>query len=147
MIGQIPVELRQWLRDNFDLQQEILTSAITLSDVFDKPPGVVGQQWQHGTWQCHSDYVSSPRCNVPCLAVLNENTAGSLQATLAAFHQASQHTRIVLVLQEAATQPANSSRPWKPARSIAHWGSTSGTQCRHVDLAVFSPGTIMFDIR
>jgi len=43
IIGQIPVELRQWLRDKFDLQQEILTSAITLSDVFEKTPRVVGQ--------------------------------------------------------------------------------------------------------
>ena len=44
MIGQIPCELRRWFRDHFDLRQEILTSAVTASDVFPMPPRVIGNR-------------------------------------------------------------------------------------------------------
>jgi len=44
-IGQIPIELRKWLRDTFDLQQEVCTSAITASSIFAQHPQVVGNMW------------------------------------------------------------------------------------------------------
>jgi len=39
------MELRKWLRDAFDIHQEVCTSAITASNIFDKPPQVVGNMW------------------------------------------------------------------------------------------------------
>jgi hypothetical protein len=44
-IGNIPIELRAWLKDTFDLQQEALTSVITASGIFPHPPHIVGNSW------------------------------------------------------------------------------------------------------
>ena len=45
VVAQIPLELRVWLRDEFDLQGEAVTTALTASNVFSQPPGVVGSAW------------------------------------------------------------------------------------------------------
>ena len=34
-----------WLRDEFELQGEALTTALTASNVFRRPPGVLGSMW------------------------------------------------------------------------------------------------------
>ena len=45
VVAQIPLELRVWLRDEFDLQGEAVTTALTASNVFSQTPGVVGSAW------------------------------------------------------------------------------------------------------
>jgi hypothetical protein len=45
VVAQIPLELRVWLRDASDLQGEAVTTALTASNVFHQPPGVVGSAW------------------------------------------------------------------------------------------------------
>ena len=45
VVAQIPLELRVWLHDEFDLKGEAVTTALTASDVFHRPPGVVGSTW------------------------------------------------------------------------------------------------------
>ena len=44
-IGNIPLELRAWLKDTFDLKQEAITSVITASGIFPHPPHIVGNSW------------------------------------------------------------------------------------------------------
>jgi hypothetical protein len=44
-IGNISLELRVWLKDTFNLEQEALTSAITASGIFQHPPHIVGNSW------------------------------------------------------------------------------------------------------
>ena len=83
IVGHIPCELRCWFRENFSLEQEILTTAITASHVFASPPRVLGAEWRAGDWASVSD---SPLTDVdaarawtkPCLAVLNEHSKGCL---------------------------------------------------------------------
>jgi hypothetical protein len=44
-IGNIPLELRAWLKDTFDLKQEAITSVITASGIFQHQPHIVGNSW------------------------------------------------------------------------------------------------------
>jgi hypothetical protein len=53
-IGNIPIELRAWLKDTFDLQQEALTSVITASGIFPHRPHIVRNSWTGlGQWEIH----------------------------------------------------------------------------------------------
>ena len=44
-IANIPLELRAWLKDTFDLKQEAVTSVITASGIFQHRPHIVGNSW------------------------------------------------------------------------------------------------------
>ena len=44
----------QWLKETFSLQQEAMTTALTLSAIFPHPPRVVGEEWGPD-WQVHVD--------------------------------------------------------------------------------------------
>ena len=45
MVGHIGLELCEWLSDAFNLQQQVVTSALTFSTLFTEPPAVVGTTW------------------------------------------------------------------------------------------------------
>ena len=45
IVAQIVPELRAWLRDAFGLRGEALTSALTMSTLFETAPRVVGGAW------------------------------------------------------------------------------------------------------
>ena len=44
IVGQIAPEIRQWLKETLSLQQEVMTTALTLSAIFPHPPRVVGAE-------------------------------------------------------------------------------------------------------
>jgi len=46
MIGQLPLEIIAWLRDVFDLEQEVVTSALTINCLFLVAPSVLGTSWE-----------------------------------------------------------------------------------------------------
>ena len=145
IIGQIPVELRRWLRDTFDLQQEVLTSAVTMSDVFSMKPQVVGRQWQHGPWTCSPAPPASDRQWLnPCLIVLNEHSEGCLNETMAAIRTASRHTRIVVVIQECGAGAAAGRPLGQGKRLTSRRGQLPGQHAAQLELALFPPHSLMF---
>ena len=54
IVGQIAPEIRQWLKETFSLQQEVMTTALILSEIFPHPPRVVGTEWGPD-WQVQVD--------------------------------------------------------------------------------------------
>jgi hypothetical protein len=60
-IGNIPIELRAWLKDTFDLHHEALTSVLTASAIFPHPPHIVGNSWTGLglEWEIHKDHQDS----------------------------------------------------------------------------------------
>ena len=64
VIGHLGLELCGWLRDAFNLQQQVLTSALTFSTLFAVPPTVVGTAWaaighNHTRWKIQVDDFSA----------------------------------------------------------------------------------------
>ena len=64
VIGHLGLELCEWLRDAFNLQQQVLTSALTFSTLFTVPPAVVGTAWAadcqtHTRWKIQVDDFSA----------------------------------------------------------------------------------------
>jgi len=41
MVGQLPLEIIAWLRDVFDLEQQVVTSALTINCLFPVAPSVL----------------------------------------------------------------------------------------------------------
>ena len=64
VVGHIGLELCEWLRDTFNLQQQVVTSALTFSTLFRLPPAVVGTAWAadcntHSRWKIQVDDFSA----------------------------------------------------------------------------------------
>ena len=57
IVAQIVPELRAWLRDAFGLRGEALTSALTMSTLFEAAPRVVGGAWSGGDEGCLEEDV------------------------------------------------------------------------------------------
>jgi len=61
MVADCQLELKAWIRDVFDIQGERMTSALTVSCLFNANPGVLGQEWgERSTWKLDYD-TSQPR--------------------------------------------------------------------------------------
>ena len=61
IVAQIVPELRAWLRDAFGLRGEALTSALTMSTLFEAAPRVVGGAWSGGEGGGEVDEVAADR--------------------------------------------------------------------------------------
>jgi len=64
MVSDCQLELKAWIRDVFDIQGEHMTSALTVSCLFNTKSGVLGQEWgERSTWNL--DYDILPEKNTP----------------------------------------------------------------------------------
>ena len=108
IVGQIAPEIRQWLQETFDLQQEVLTTALTLSTIFPHPPRVVGAEWGP-EWQVQVDdfHRLLPEDRVPgwkyrSLVVLDEVGPHCLSRVWPRIEATARDKIVVVVLQPAA---------------------------------------------
>ena len=64
VVGHLGLELCEWLRDTFNLQQQVVTSALTFSTLFTVPPAMVDTAWAadcntHSRWKIQVDNFSA----------------------------------------------------------------------------------------
>jgi len=88
MVGQLPLEIIAWLRDVFDLEEQVVTSALTINRLFPVAPSVLGTSWGDSpvgyNWRVTVDNFCPDKTGPvapwshKCLLVLNEPRDGAL---------------------------------------------------------------------
>jgi len=83
IVGQLPLKIATWLRDFFSVEQQVVTSMLTINGLFPKAPAMVGTAWRDShirqNWQVTvDDFGASPEYPIHawqhrCLLVLNES--------------------------------------------------------------------------
>jgi len=64
IVSDCQLDLKAWIQDVFDIQGERMTSALTVSCLFNAKPGVLGQEWgKRSTWKL--DYDNLAEKNTP----------------------------------------------------------------------------------
>ena len=142
IVAQIVPELRAWLRDAFGLRGEALTSALTMSTLFETAPRVVGGAWSGGEWGVEVDDVTSSGWELQpwphnVLVTVNEHGRGALARVYKkAVTTAEAGGRVVMVMQEAPREGEQ--------KSCRAYQNLSNTEVA-VDVVLFFPaGTIAF---
>ena len=88
IVGQLPLEIVAWLRDVSDLEQQVVTSALTLNCLFPVVPSVPGSSWGDSPMGYHWRVTVDNFCpdmtrpvapwSHRCLVVLSEPRDGAL---------------------------------------------------------------------
>jgi hypothetical protein len=128
VVAQIPLELRLWLRDEFDLQGEAVTTALTASNVFPQPPGVVGSNWGPD-WHPKVDHFG-PRTSWThsVLVTLRATALPIMQEIWHTIANTARRHRVVVMIQDV-------DKDTTPDAYTSH---------RARLLATFAPGTLAF---
>jgi len=110
MIGQLPLEIIGWLRDAFHLEQEVVTSALTLNCLFAVAPTVLGTSWGDspvgGHWRVSVDDFCATKTGpvAPwshrCLLVMNEPRDGALLRVCEKINATARLRQVVVVIHE-----------------------------------------------
>ena len=128
VVAQIPLELRVWLRDEFDLQGEAVTTALTASNVFNQPPGVVGSAWGPD-WQPQVDcFGFGTSWSHSVLLTLHGSNHIVMRDIWQTIKTTALRHRVVVMIQDADKDTTPNAYTSKGARL----------------LATFAPGTIAF---
>jgi len=121
MVADCQLEIKAWTRDVFDIQGERMTSALTVSCLFNAKPGVLGQEWgERSTWklaydtlpakntpQKHSSWVKEPWAH-SCFIIIQHPAADNhlqlvwdkIKRTNTSGH------RVVLLIEDPVTMTA-----------------------------------------
>ena len=100
VVGQIPWELRTWLRDHLHITQEALTTPLTLSSVFDLPPHIwptTKTAQPFPTEHIDESWAKHPY-TANTLLVLNEQRQDHLEPIWTKCRNTAQTGRLVAVL-------------------------------------------------
>jgi len=110
IIGQLPLKIVAWLRDAFDLEQQVLTSALTINCLFPVAPSVLGTSWGDSPVGYHWRVTVDNFCPEPtgpaaswthrCLLVLNELREGALSRVWEKITATARLRRVVVVIHE-----------------------------------------------
>jgi len=109
IVGQLPLENIGWLRDVFDLEQEVMTSALTLNCLFPVVPSVLGSSWGDSLvgyhWRVTVDnFCPDMKPVAPwshrCLVVLKEPRDGALSREWEKITTTARLRRVVVVIHE-----------------------------------------------
>jgi len=144
-VGQLPLEITAWLQDVFDLEQQVVTSALTLNCLFPVVPSVLGSSWRDSPvgnhWRVTVDNFC-PDMTGPvapwshrCLVVLNEPRDGALSRVWEKMIATARLRRVVVVIHE---------RPGQKRLPRKHYMRHSTNDVTCTELAIFPPGTIGF---
>jgi len=145
IVGQLPLEIIGWLQDVFDLEQEVVTSALTLNCLFPVVPSVLRSSWGDSPvgyhWRVTVDNFC-PDMTRPvapwshrCLVVLNEPRDGALSRVWEKITATARLRRVVVVIHE---------RPGQKRLPQKHYMRHSTNDVTYTELAIFPAGTISF---
>ena len=147
VVGHIGLELCEWLRDAFNLQQQVVTSALTFSTLFKEPPAVVGTTWAddcntQSRWKIQVDDFYPTKHNQTghpwkhnVLLVVNEFREGAVNEVWKKINETARQHRVVVVIQEP---------PSKTRRQRDYYRRDRPTGVECTELALLPPGTICF---
>ena len=149
MIGHLPLEIFAWLRDVFDLGQQVVTSALTINCLFPVAPYVLGTSWggipvgYH--WRVTVDNFCPDTTGPPtpwshwCLVVLglNEPREGALSRVWEKITATARLWRVVVVIHDRPGQKHLTRKQY-----MRHL--TKHVTC--TELAILSAGTISFGL-
>ena len=145
IVGQLPLEIVAWLRDVFGLEQQVVTSALTINCLFPVALSGLGMSWGDSPvgyyWTVTVDNFCPDQTGpvTPwahrCLLVLNEPREGALSRVWEKITSTARLRRVVVVVHE---RPGGKRLPWK--HYMHH--STNDVTC--IELAIFTAGTISF---
>ena len=145
MIGQLPVEIIAWLRNVFDLEQQVVTSALTINCLFPVAPYVLGISWggipvgYHWRVTVNNFGPDTTGSATPwshrCLVVLNEPREGALSRVWEKITATARLWRVVVILHE---------RPGKKRLTRKRYMRHSKNDVTCTKLAIFPAGTIGF---
>jgi len=145
MIGQLPLEIIGWLRDAFHLEQQVVTSALTLNCLFAVAPTMLGTLWGDSPVGSHwrvsvDDFFAAKTGPVAlwshrCLLVLNEPRDGALSRVWEKINATARLRQVVVIIHEI---PGGKRLSWTHYRRY----TTNEVTCTGLD--IFPAGTVRF---
>jgi len=143
--GQLPLEIVAWLQDTFGLEQQVVTSALTINCLFPVAPSVLGTSWGDTSagyhWRVTVDNFC-PDLTGPaapwahrCLLVLNEPREGDFSRVWEKISATARLRKVVVVIHE---------RPGGKHLSRTHYRRNSTNDVTCTELAIFPAGNICF---
>jgi len=145
MIWQLPLEIIAWLRDVFDLEQQVVTSALTINCLFPVAPSVLGTFWGDSPvgyhWRVTVDNFCPDTTGPPtpwshwCLVVLIEPREGALSRVWEKITTTARLQRVVFVIHDRPGEKRLTRKQY-----MRH--STNDVTC--TELTIFPAGTTSF---
>ena len=144
-VGQKSLKLLAWLRDVLGLEQEVVTSALTISYLFPVAPSVLGSSWWNSPVGNRLRVTVDDFCadktrpvapwSQRFMLVLNEPRQGALSRVQEKITTTARLRRLVVVIHE---------RPGRKRLSRTHYRRHSTNDVTCTELAIFPVGTISF---
>jgi len=114
IVGHLPLEIIAWLRDVFDLEQQVVTSDLTLNCLFPVVPSVLGSSWGDSPVGYHRKVIVDNFCpdmtrpvapwSHRCLVILNGPRDGALSRVWEKITATARLRRVVVVIHERPGQ-------------------------------------------